>query len=56
MNQFHIFVIRAILGTVFAVILTRFFYAQTDVFHVAGLAVFLVGIAYLLDYIRSRKS
>ena len=56
LNQFHIFVIRAILGTVFAVFLTRFFYAQTDVFHVAGLAVFLVGIAYLLDYIRSRKS
>ncbi|MFH1580790.1 MAG: hypothetical protein ABIC39_01735 [Pseudomonadota bacterium] len=55
MNQFHIFVIRAILGTVFAVILTRFFYAQTDVFHVACLTVFLVGIAYLLDYIRSRK-
>jgi hypothetical protein len=56
LNQFHIFVIRAILGTVFAVILTRFFYAQIDVFHVTGLAVFLVGIAYLLDYIRSRKS
>ncbi len=56
LNQFYIFVIRAILGTVFAVFLTRFFYAQTDVFHVAGLAVFLVGIAYLLDYIRSKKS
>lgn len=55
LNQFHIFVIRAILGVIFAVILTRFFYAQTDVFHVSGLAIFLVGIAYLLDYIRSRK-
>ncbi|MCK4468898.1 MAG: hypothetical protein KAU60_11145 [Desulfobacterales bacterium] len=55
MNQFHIFVIRAILGLIFAVILTRFFYAQTDVFYVSGLTIFLVGIAYLLDYIRSRK-
>ncbi|MDO9565411.1 MAG: hypothetical protein Q7J15_01505 [Candidatus Desulfaltia sp.] len=55
MNQFNIFVIRTILGLIFAVILTRFFYAQTDVFHVAGLAVFLVGIAYLLDYMRNRK-
>jgi uncharacterized membrane protein HdeD (DUF308 family) len=55
LNQFHIFVIRAILGLIFAVILTRFFYAQTDVFYVSGLTIFLVGIAYLLDYIRSRK-
>lgn len=55
LNQFHIFVIRAILGVIFAVILTRFFYAKIDVFHVSGLAIFLVGIAYLLDYIRSKK-
>ncbi len=40
MNQFHIFVIRAILGLIFAVILTRFFYGQTDVFHVSGLTIF----------------
>jgi len=45
-----------VLGILFAVFLTRFFYGRIDLFHVSGLAIFMVGIAYILDYMRGRKS
>ncbi len=56
MNKFYVFVMRAILGGVFAVILTRFFYPETNPVYVAGLGVFLVGMAYVLELWRGRKS
>ena len=55
MNRFHIFAIRAVLGVVFAVFLTRFFYPQAGIVHVAGLAVIMVGLAYFSEYLRNRK-
>ena len=55
MTQFHIFVIRAILGAVFAVILTRMFYPETNPVYVAGLGIILVGLAYFAEYLRNRK-
>ena len=54
-NRFHIFAIRAILGVVFAVLLTRFFYPQAAIVHMAGLAVIMVGLAYFSEYLRNRK-
>jgi len=54
-NRLHIFAIRATLGVVFAVFLTRFFYPQADIVHVAGLAVIMVGLAYFSEYLRNRK-
>ncbi len=55
MTQFHIFIIRAILGAVFAVILSRMFYPQVSAIYVAGLGVILVGLAYFAEYLRNRK-
>ncbi|MBW2010108.1 MAG: hypothetical protein JRG68_06935 [Deltaproteobacteria bacterium] len=56
MNKLNIFVIRAVLGAVFAVILTRFFYPNAHIVYVMGLVFALVGMAYLLEYLRRRKS
>lgn len=55
MTQFHIFIIRAILGAVFAVILSRMFYPDANAIYVAGLGVILVGLAYFAEYLRNRK-
>ena len=55
MTRFYIFVIRAVLGLMFAVFLVRFFYGEVAPFYVAGLAVFLVGFAYVLEYWRKKK-
>jgi len=56
MNRFHIFVIRVILGAAFAVFISRFFFHQIRIVPVAGLMVFLVGLAYVLEHFRNRKS
>jgi len=55
MNPFLIFVIRAVIGLVFAVILTRMFYGRIDPMYIAGLAVILVGLAYFSEYLRKRR-
>ena len=55
MTQFNIFIIRAVFGAVFAVVLTRMFYGKVEIVYVAVLAVFLVGMAYVLEYFRKRK-
>jgi hypothetical protein len=55
MDRFQVFVIRAILGGVFAVVLSRFFYPQAKLPYVLGLGVILVGLAYFAEYLRQRK-
>ncbi len=56
MAQFNIFIIRAVIGAVFAVVLTRMFYGKVEIVYVAGLAVFLVGMAYIMEYFRKKRS
>ena len=56
MDRFHVFVIRAVFGGVFAVLLTRFFYGKVQIVYVAGLGIFLVAMAYVSEYFRKRKS
>jgi len=56
MNRFYVFILRAVFGAVFAVVLTRIFYPKTNFVYVVGLGVFLVGMAYLTEYFRKRKS
>ncbi len=56
MNSFYIFIIRAVLGAVFTVMLTRFFYPDATTFYVVGLGVFLVGMAYLFEYIKNKNN
>ena len=55
MTRFHVFIIRAILGAGFAVILSRMFYPDANLMYVAGLGVILVGLAYFAEYLRNRK-
>ncbi|MGD8883580.1 MAG: hypothetical protein PVI82_16900 [Desulfobacterales bacterium] len=55
MNQLTIFFIRAIIGVVFAVILTRMFYGRINPMYIAGLAIILVGLAYFSEYLRKRR-
>jgi len=55
MTQFNIFIIRAIFGAVFAVVLTRMFYGKVAIVYVVGLAVFLVGMAYIMEYFRKKR-
>ncbi|BBO74450.1 hypothetical protein DSCW_18670 [Desulfosarcina widdelii] len=55
MTRFHVFVIRAILGAGFAVLLSRMFYPDANLVYVAGLGIILVGLAYFAEYLRNRK-
>ena len=55
MPNFNIMVMRVILGVVFAVFLTRFFYGRVEPVWVVGLAIFLVGMSYITEYFRNRK-
>jgi hypothetical protein len=54
-TQFYIFIIRAILGAGFAVLLSRMFYPEANAAYVAGLGIILVGLAYFAEYLRNRK-
>ncbi|MBW2239605.1 MAG: hypothetical protein JRE61_15075 [Deltaproteobacteria bacterium] len=56
MTQFNIFIIRAVIGAVVAVVLTRMFYGKVEIVYVGGLAVFLVGMAYVMEYFRKKRS
>ncbi len=55
MNPIQLLFIRAVLGLVFAVILTRMFRGHSEPLYVGGLTVILVGLAYGLEHLRKRK-
>jgi uncharacterized membrane protein HdeD (DUF308 family) len=56
LNPFHIFVIRAIIGVVIAVVITRAFYGSVHPAFVAGMAIIMVGLAYFAEYLRHRRN
>ena len=56
MNQFHIFIIRAVIGAVIAVILTRAFTGKIYIPYILGLAIIMVGLAYFSEYLRHRRN
>ncbi len=55
MKQFNLFIMRAILGAFFAVIITRFFYGRVEPLYVAGLAIFLISMSYVTEYFRNKR-
>lgn len=55
LDRVQIFVVRAILGIVFAVVLSRFFYPDTKILYIFALGIFLVGMAYFFEYLRENK-
>jgi uncharacterized membrane protein HdeD (DUF308 family) len=56
LKPFQIFVLRAIIGVVIAVLITRAFYGSVRPVYVVGLAIIMVGLAYFAEYLRHRKS
>ena len=55
MDRKQIFIIRAVMGAVFGVILSRFFYPNAPVACIISLCAVLVGLAYLTEYLRQRS-
>jgi uncharacterized membrane protein HdeD (DUF308 family) len=56
LNQFQIFIIRAVIGAVIAVILTRAFTGKIYIPYIVGLAIIMVGLAYFSEYLRQRRN
>jgi uncharacterized membrane protein HdeD (DUF308 family) len=56
LNPFILFFIRAVLGVAIAILITRMFRGSVSMTYVAGLAILLVGLAYVFEYFRKRKS
>ncbi len=55
MDRNQIFIIRAVMGVVFGVILSRFFYPNAPLAFIIFLCVVLVGLAYVTEYLRQRS-
>ena len=55
MTKFHILVMRLVLGLVIAVIMSRVFFSEITPLSVGGLMIFLVGMAYVTEYMRNRN-
>ena len=56
MSQLSIFIVRAVVGLAFAAIVTRIFFGRIDPVYVVGLAIIMVGLAYLAEFLRKRKN
>lgn len=54
MEKPQIFVLRLILSVLFAFLVSRFFFQKLAVIKVFGLALILLGLAYLFEYLRKR--
>ncbi len=51
----EIFFIRLSLSIMFAFLICRFFFQSMPMIKVFGLAVIMLGLAYVLEYFRKRK-
>ena len=54
MGSLEIFVIRLLLSFMFAFLVCRVFFQKMPLINVAGLALILLGLAYLFEYFRKR--
>jgi hypothetical protein len=55
MGALGIFTIRLVLSIVFAMLLSRMFFQTMPMIQVFGLAIVLLGFAYLFEYLRNRS-
>ena len=55
MTAFYIFIIRVIMGILFAILVTRLFYPEAGMVWVILVAAVLVGMAYIFESYRKRK-
>jgi hypothetical protein len=54
MKKLEIFAIRFFLSVVFAFLVPRLFFEKIAVIKIIGLALILLGLAYLFEFIRKR--
>ena len=54
MNRFYVFLFRAALATVFAIIVSRLFFQDASFIKVVGLGFALLGFSYLFEHIRKK--
>ena len=54
-NRRNVFIIRAIMGVVFGILLSKFFYPQAPLLFIVGLCAALVVLAYVTEYLRQRS-
>jgi hypothetical protein len=54
MGKIAVFIIRAILAGIFAVLIARFFFQERPLLKVVILAPALLGFAYLFEYLKKR--
>ena len=55
MHPFIKFFIRAVLGWSLPIVITRMFRGSVQAEYVAGLAIILVGLSYVFEWVRNRK-
>ena len=55
MDKKQIFIIRAVMGVVLGVILSRFFYPNAPLVFIVILCAALIALAYLTEYLRQRS-
>lgn len=56
MNKILIFILRLILAMAFSVVLTRMFHPEKSIFFMVGIAMFLIGMAYILEYVKKKDA
>lgn len=55
MNRRNVFIIRAVLGVAFGILMSKFFYPQAPLLFIVGLCAALVVLAYVTEYLRQRN-
>jgi len=55
MNRLQIFIFRAVLGLVLSVLIAKMFFGKIEAPRVAFLALLMVMMAYVAEYLRFRK-
>jgi len=55
MHELSMFIMRVCLGGLFAYIIARIFRPEAGIGFIAGMAAFLVIMAYLLEFLRTRN-
>ncbi len=55
MHEFSMFIMRVCLAGLFAYVATRIFRPEAELGFIVGMTAFLVIMAYLLEYLRTRN-
>lgn len=54
-NRNYVFIIRAVMGVIFGIFLSKFFYPNAPLIFIVGLCSSLVVLAYVTEYLRQRS-